>query len=332
MTSHLNLVSYLTTSSPIDDMSLSIPYPVNQSLEESNSTVAPTFNNQSFVTLTLVFGTLVTLVGIFSNTLIIISSTSHRKRKDRNSKTACFITSLAVTDLFCMLLMIGYILYMVCPSLRTKLMHDIFSSFQILFCTSSQLHTVAISLERLVAVLAPMRHRVIVTQRRVCCSIVMLWIISMTLFVAAILRLKAKSELYAMIVFWLLITVAFVIPVVIVVSAYAIIAIIGYRNVQKRKYQKRTLTEKLRLKELRVLMITSVMIVPMLTVWTVFFVGTMYETFTEKSLPGIMNWLLTFLPFLACAVDPFLYMLGTRSLTRRVTRRITSFVRRSLLY
>ena len=205
-------------------------------------------------------------------------------------------------------------------------MSNLLISIHIFFCCSSQLHNLAITLERAVAVVSPMYHRLIVTMNVSKKVIVGIWVSSGFLFVVAFLRHAVRTDTYNTMVFWLLMLVAFIIPFLAMFPVILIIGIIGYKSVRVRK---KSCTDdfvqnELRWQELKIVAHISVMVLPMLSCWAVFFLGTIYEAVAEKTFSGVMNWVLTFLPFFASAFDPLMYILGTRPLRGGVKKLLGS--------
>ena len=275
--------------------------------------------------LTLIIGSIIVCLGMISNSLVIASSfESDGNSKKCLLKTMCFIRSLAVTDLFCMLLMVGYMVYILIPNLQTRFFNNLITSLHIFFCCCSQLHNMMIILERTVAVVSPVFHRVVVTSHRAQSTIVCIWILSGMLFVIAFLRHPFPVPIFRVTVFWLLIVIAFIIPLLVIIPGLCIIGFIGYKSVKvkQRNCRYHALNRELRWQELKVIGHISVMVAPMVICWTVFFVGTIYETVSENYFSGVMNWVLTFLPFVASAVNPLMYILVTRSLMTGVKRRV----------
>ena len=272
---------------------------------------------------TVVFGIIVIIIGCISNTLIIKSCLTIRK--SNSHKATLFITSLAVNDLLCLVLMVGYIVYMLVPSVQSRIVNNILTSSHVFLSCNSQFHNAVISVERAVALSFPVRHRVLLTNGRAVNSIFLLWISSCTLFIIALIRQNNDSPIYDQFVFWLCVVAAFPLPVTIVLISYTCIAMISCKRARTVLTPRENLCHRRRnlSNELRILFNISVMVLPMTICWSVFFVGTIYEAVTETLMSLWVDWTLTFLPFFASAINPILYMIGTRSLQTRVKKSIS---------
>ena len=282
---------------------------------------------------TIIFGIIVIFTGCMSNMLIIKSCLNIRRRN--SYKATLFITSLAVNDLLCLVLMVCYMVYMLVPNVQKRLVNNILTSSHVLLSCNSQFHNAVISLERAIAVYFPVRHRVLITTRKAKNCIFGLWICSCILFMVALLRQNINTPGYDQAVFWLCIVLAFPLPVSIVLVSYCFIAIVSCRNVKanaSRSSQENLCQRNRHLSnELKIVLNISIMVLPMAACWSVFFVGTIYETVTDKRMDMWVDWTLTFLPFFASAVNPILYMIGTRSLKTKFKRRNTAhYFRRTL--
>ena len=99
-------------------------------------------------------------------------------RKDYlRTKTNCFLVSLALSDLMTGLLSIP--LYLLCPVTYDYKVCITSAVFYRCVAVSTMAHIQVVTLERYVAVMYPMRYYRMVTKRRVCCVIALVWVYSL---------------------------------------------------------------------------------------------------------------------------------------------------------
>ncbi|XP_066129424.1 histamine H2 receptor [Saccopteryx bilineata] len=99
------------------------------------------------------------------------------------SLTNCFIVSLAITDLLLGLLVLPFSAYaqLSCEWVFSSTFCNIYTSLDVMLCTASILNLFTISLDRYCAITHPLRYPVLVTPVRVGISLVLIWVISITL-------------------------------------------------------------------------------------------------------------------------------------------------------
>ncbi|XP_051869548.1 histamine H2 receptor-like [Pristis pectinata] len=131
----------------------------------------------STVLVGLVFG-MITLITIFGNVLVCLVVGLNRNLQ---SHTNCLIVSLAATDLLLGLLVMPF-------SATLELLNsewpfgstfcNIYTSLDVMLSTASILNLFMISLERYLAVTAPLRYTTVITPKRVTISLSLIWCIS----------------------------------------------------------------------------------------------------------------------------------------------------------
>ncbi|XP_066244054.1 histamine H2 receptor [Saccopteryx leptura] len=99
------------------------------------------------------------------------------------SLTNCFIVSLAITDLLLGLLVLPFSAYaqLSCEWVFSSAFCNVYTSLDVMLCTASILNLFTISLDRYCAITHPLRYPVLVTPVRVGISLVLIWVISITL-------------------------------------------------------------------------------------------------------------------------------------------------------
>lgn len=120
------------------------------------------------------------LVTVAGNVVVCLAVGLNRRLR---SLTNCFIVSLAVTDLLLGLLVLPFsaLHQLSCRWSFSQAFCNIYTSMDVMLCTASILNLFMISLDRYCAVTAPLRYPVLVTPVRVAASLVLIWVVSITL-------------------------------------------------------------------------------------------------------------------------------------------------------
>lgn len=145
------------------------------------------------VTVTVVL-TLLILITIAGNVVVCLAVGLNRRLR---SLTNCFIVSLAITDLLLGLLVLPFSAFhqLSCQWGFGKVFCNIYTSLDVMLCTASILNLFMISLDRYCAVTDPLRYPVLVTPVRVAVSLVLIWVISITLsFLSIHLEWNGRPE------------------------------------------------------------------------------------------------------------------------------------------
>ncbi|XP_072803305.1 histamine H2 receptor [Vicugna pacos] len=161
----------------------------------SNSTdPSSCLNHTAFrVTVSLVLTALI-LITIAGNVVVCLAVGLTRRLR---SLTNCFIVSLAITDLLLGLLVLPFSAFheLSCQWGFGEAFCNIYTSLDVMLCTASILNLFMISLDRYCAVTDPLRYPVLVTPFRVAISLVLIWVISITLsFLSIHLGWNSRAE------------------------------------------------------------------------------------------------------------------------------------------
>uniref|UniRef100_A0A8B9X8P6 Histamine H2 receptor n=1 Tax=Bos mutus grunniens TaxID=30521 RepID=A0A8B9X8P6_BOSMU len=143
------------------------------------------------VTVVLILLILITIAG---NVVVCLAVGLNRRLR---SLTNCFIVSLAITDLLLGLLVLPFSAFyqLSCQWSFGKVFCNIYTSLDVMLCTASILNLFMISLDRYCAVTDPLRYPVLVTPVRVAISLVLIWVISITLsFLSIHLEWNSRPE------------------------------------------------------------------------------------------------------------------------------------------
>uniref|UniRef100_A0A8C5VBZ0 Histamine H2 receptor n=1 Tax=Microcebus murinus TaxID=30608 RepID=A0A8C5VBZ0_MICMU len=145
------------------------------------------------VTISMVL-TILILITIAGNVVVCLAVGLNRRLRNL---TNCFIVSLAVTDLLLGLLVLPFsaIHQLSCTWSFGRVFCNIYTSLDVMLCTASILNLFMISLDRYCAVMDPLRYPVLVTPVRVAVSLVLIWVISITLsFLSIHLGWNSRAE------------------------------------------------------------------------------------------------------------------------------------------
>ncbi|XP_037355484.1 histamine H2 receptor isoform X1 [Talpa occidentalis] len=138
--------------------------------------------------------TVLILITIAGNVVVCLAVGLNRRLR---SLTNCFIVSLAITDLLLGLLVLPFSAFyqLSCRWSFGKVFCDIYTSLDVMLCTASILNLFMISLDRYCAVTDPLRYPVLITPLRVAISLVLIWVISITLsFLSIHLGWNSRNE------------------------------------------------------------------------------------------------------------------------------------------
>ncbi|XP_063498670.1 histamine H2 receptor isoform X3 [Symphalangus syndactylus] len=145
------------------------------------------------ITITVVLAVLI-LITVAGNVVVCLAVGLNRRLRNL---TNCFIVSLAITDLLLGLLVLPFsaIYQLSCKWSFGKVFCNIYTSLDVMLCTASILNLFMISLDRYCAVMDPLRYPVLVTPVRVAISLVLIWVISITLsFLSIHLGWNSRNE------------------------------------------------------------------------------------------------------------------------------------------
>lgn len=138
--------------------------------------------------------TVLILITVAGNVVVCLAVGLNRRLRNL---TNCFIVSLAVTDLLLGLLVLPFSAFyqLSCKWDFGKVFCNIYTSLDVMLCTASILNLFMISLDRYCAVTDPLRYPVLVTPVWVAISLVLIWVISITLsFLSIHLGWNSRNE------------------------------------------------------------------------------------------------------------------------------------------
>ncbi|XP_057312125.1 alpha-1A adrenergic receptor-like [Hydractinia symbiolongicarpus] len=273
-----------------------------------------------------------TPIGFLANLLVLM--TVYKVKRLRNT-TGYFISNLAIADILVIFEMIFFVILfntgaMVNANVQVK--KFIFSSMDVAFGAASLLHATGSSIERAIAVSMPLKYPRYLSERRAKHVIQTLWSYSFLLFLFGIFRIWIDNQTYEVVYFCIAAVTTFFIPCILVLISYSFIMTSALKNIKMEQkitrvivmislmnqsdIHKASSTRPARCREIKIAMNVAIMTVPFVFVWGNFMICQMYEVSTDKHVNGLENWLVTYSPFIISCVNPFAYLMFTRSLRK----------------
>lgn len=242
----------------------------------------------------------VALAILFGNGLVIIS---FGKKTFLRTHTNYFIVSLAATDCFVGIISIPWWIVILFVSHQQEtwfaLLHDIWVIFDILGGVGSILHLVALSWDRLCAIVWPLSHRTY-TGRRYLLILALIWSFAIPVSVCSKPGMKSAPKVYNVTV----IILCFFVPLFIVcVTQAAIVISLRNNRIQNSYKLKRSLRKEVRVAKTVIIMIAFFMIG-----WLPFFTLSLVTYIKPQTKP---TWqaicAVKFLQYSNSVVNPVLY-------------------------
>jgi len=243
---------------------------------------------------------LIAMAILFGNGLVIIS---FGKKTFLRTHTNYFIVSLAATDCFVGIISIPWWIVVLFVSHQEQtwfvLLHDIWVIFDILGGVGSILHLVALSWDRLCAIVWPLSHR-IYTSKRYLLILALIWMLAIPVAVCSKPGMKSAPKAYNVTV----IILCFFVPLFIVCVTQAAVVISLRKNRIQNSYR---LKRNLR-KEVRVARTVTIMIALFMIGWLPFFTLSLVTYIRPQIQP---SWqaicAVKFLQYSNSVVNPVLY-------------------------
>ena len=270
-------------------------------------------------------------VGLLSNGLIIRLVTKFKKLQN---PTGYMIASLSITDFLIAILLLAYVFFHTFKFLQTVIGYYCLTSIDILLSSVSLLHIAAISIERAVAVLWPLRFKSNFKKTtRITVSVI--WLVCIVQAVSAFCTSYTSNELYVSIIFYIIVVTSFLVPLIIVCVSYTCVVITALKNVtEKRSFVRKCPMENvderiraMRCREVKIAINVAAMVLPICSGWSFFFISTIYEEISGVHYSGLINWFLTYIPFISSSVNPFIYIGATNTLRKCAMQFIDIFYR-----
>ena len=242
----------------------------------------------------------VALAILFGNGLVIMSFGT---KKFLRTHTNYFIVSLAATDCFVGIISVPWWIVILSVSRQQgtwfALLHDIWVIFDILGGVGSILHLVALSWDRLCAIVWPLSHR-IYTSKRYLFILALIWSLAIPVAVCSKPGMKSAPKAYNITV----IILFFFVPLFIVCLTQAAVVITLRKNKIQNSYRlKRSLR-----KEVRVAKTVIIMIALFMIGWLPFFTLSLVTYIRPQVVP---SWqaicAVKFLQYSNSVVNPVLY-------------------------
>ena len=292
---------------------------------------------QVLYTLMYVFSAVIVLPGIFGNGIILVAVL---KLKQLRTQTNQLIASLAFADLLLVLSMIAFVLMDRFPikSMPPEVNSFLFPSIDIMLGSASIWNLAAVSIDRGIAVMLPLRYKGIAGTRKVKVGIAIIWIYCILIFLLGMLRIKIQSEGYNTTLVFAAMILNFVFPCFIVVTIYIGIFSSAIKNIRVMKafrkaiqvangrgsetgdVKSRKLSTALPL-EMKLAFNVLIILVPLVIGWGFFFGTHWYEMMTgDYSRSNIYEFCMLVIPWINSSLNPVVYILATSSLRKACGR------------
>ncbi|XP_066928209.1 trace amine-associated receptor 9-like [Clytia hemisphaerica] len=265
-------------------------------------------------------------------------------------QTGNFLTSLAFADLGVML---QYVFWFICIQARISLSKTVdlyfHPSTDMFFSALVLLQITAISIERAVAVTRPLKYPSLVSPKRSKLIVYIIWSVGLFFFLFSMSRIFIPAHSYTNCVFVVAAIVLLVFPISTIVVCYSMVLVCAYKNLSEDRKRLRMLAvflkrtydnngqdndsssdsssyddnlkyrhNNIRCREIRLAINVAMVVLPFLGCWGFFLFINVYEVLNDYYFLGIINWLMSILPFMVSCLNPILYLVFTRSLRKAV--------------
>ncbi|XP_068760271.1 beta-2 adrenergic receptor-like [Montipora capricornis] len=262
--------------------------------------------------------------GLAGNGMIVYGYFRFRRLRTR---TNYFVLNLAIADLLLTVGLGAWIIEELRGNPSEKFLRAFMISIDILCFSASMLSMTAVSVDRFFAVTSPLKYNHKITRSRAHMATLLIWLYSLVMFVIGVSRyyVEQMESAAANKIFMTTLTVTcFVIPALIMV--YAHVSVFRIALISKRETPDVMELTNGRSKEMsktvKLSFNTLVILVPMTTAWGIFFGVTVYEAHcTNCRIPtSEFSTIVGFLPYIAAAIDPIVYILLSRDLRLKLCR------------
>ncbi|XP_067036166.1 octopamine receptor beta-1R-like [Acropora muricata] len=269
---------------------------------QSNSTfsIAPSIFNKEVVIVSCFFYVIIAFLAVFGNGLVIGSFIRYYRLR---TITNYFVVSLAVADIIVGVISIPiWISILLYSSAEIgEVVNTVYNVLDLFAGTSSILHLVVISMERFFAVVYPIRHRN--TSTKVYnVFLIAVWVIPAVACGSSIELKKTSREANMLFLF----ITFFVVPLFVILSAYARIWHTASTRIQPLQHSSRTMK-----RDMRIAFTIALVIGFFVIAWLPFFTVQLLLVFCHQCQPEIYSkGLLLFVKFMHysnSAVNPIIY-------------------------
>ena len=280
-----------------------------------------------------ILSAVIVLPGIFGNGLIILAV---MKLQNLRTPTNQLIASLALADLLIVLSMIAFVLLDRFPisSLPADVTMFLFPSIDMMLGTASIWNLAAVSIDRGIAVMHPLRYKGLVNSRRVRAGAVFIWMYAIAIFVLGMLRIHLKSEKYSLSLVFSAMIANFVLPCFLIVIIYigiftaAIKSIkmamalekaihLATKRVSEQNNENSRRNSRFFSREIKVALNVMIILVPLVAGWGFYFGTHWYELITDDyDRSHVYEFCLLVIPWINSSLNPVVYVLATPSLRK----------------
>ena len=318
-------------------MNLSLPFK-----KTSNSSDIQMVNQEVEILYLLmyVFASVIVLPGLFGNGLIVLSVF---KLQSLKTPTNFLLVSLAIADLLMIISMISFVLMDRFPikSMPVEVTMFLFPSIDIMVGSASIWNLAAVSLDRGIAVLRPLRYHSMINTKRVKMIITAIWSYSFALFLLSMLRIKVVSYSFRMSVLFTAMILSFIVPCLLIVVSYTGIILSTVNSIRMTRALEKAISiatsrgaeslndkasrkRRVRSREVRLAFNIMIILVPFVAGWGFYFGTHWYEILSgDQNRSNIYEFCLLVIPWVNSSLNPVIYILVTKSLRKGCKRMIS---------
>ena len=255
---------------------------------------------------------IVAILSVAGNLLVCAAFLSYRTIKNKLPNYAIF--SLAISDLSVGIIAMPYYaasIMQVDIILTNTNIYFVWLAFDIFFGISSIIHLAAVSIDRMVAIVYPLRHRIIFTKCKTLVMLIFVWIYAFLLSSLSFI----KAVLYTIYPIAILV-IGFLIPFLVVTVSYCMI----FCTVRNRKFRNASNAQK---QEWKLAKIALLVTLSFTLCWLPFFILNLYLTLssTHENYMYVLFKAFKLLHYSNSCINPVIYA-GLNSTYKNAFRRI----------
>ena len=239
------------------------------------------------------------------------------RRRKLHTTTNIFVSNVAVANVLSLLLMVVEVATF--NHLRYFYWEFIGPTLSMCSGIATILSVTLLTVERAVALAVPVKHRILMTRKRIKLMLFFCWILSSIFMLMGFLRIPFKNRTFNTILLYVACISSFI-AVVIVLLSFAVILFVALKSLNRKKSRTKNVLYKHQGKRnalLRELIVTGrvlLMVVPFATWWTYFIAIQIIDFELKIKFGQVQNFILFVGSWIMAALDPLLYLMSSRSI------------------
>ena len=267
-------------------------------ISESRNMVSDRYFKKLLTICVIVF-----LIGLPTNLAIMYLIICRRKL---HTTTNIFVSNAAVANVLVLLLMVVEVATYNLGHLYWAFIGPSLSMFTEI---ATILSVTLLTVERAVALAVLVKHRILMTRKRIILMLFFCWMLPSIFMVMGFLRIPFKNRTFVTILLFVACISSFI-AVVIVLLSFAVILFVAVKSLNRKKSR----TKNAALRELIVTGRVLLMTVPFATWWTYFIALQVTEVMFETKFSQIHRFISFVGSWIMAALDPLLYLMSSRSI------------------